>query len=570
MSLWTKTDGADTADTVVNVTTTTASRTVTTATTAAIKEQDAISGTGIPAGSTVTHVIDGLSFTINAPATASATVSATVVHKNVNKPKFQTVVEQKATYGVDPNEAKLKPVTHTGWVKVTDGSGSRAGRRLYETIVAMGSIVTDAEDVMFADPTITISAQPTATTIRLASGVTNLVPVTFGATVSVTGNGLVPTYQWTVSDTSAGVYTNVVDVAGTTGIAGATTNTLVLKSKAVNTKFYKLVVSVVTPILGPLTSTSNAAKVIGSQVTESITWTAGVATVTTAINHALVNTDSVIVAGFTPTDYNGTHTVTVTGVNTFTFTLPSATAIGASTIQGTATKIVSHPTTSLTWALDVATVTVTGNHNYGDGDTITVAGVTPAAYNVTAAITVTGVSTFTYALVVADPGAASVQGTVTRNAVLAHPTTSLTWALDVATVTTTAANHGYITGQPVLVAGVTPAAYNGNYTVTVTGLNTFTYALVVADPGAVSIQGTVTQIASGSAAAWTPNFATVTATGHALIATNQVTIFGVTPAAYNGTFTVLPGPGANTFTFDSIVSNPGAASVQGELYKVVA
>lgn len=39
--------------------------------------------------------------------------------------------------------------THAGWVKVTDGSGGRAGRRTTEVLVASGSLTGDAEDTLF-------------------------------------------------------------------------------------------------------------------------------------------------------------------------------------------------------------------------------------------------------------------------------------------------------------------------------------------------------------------------------------------------------------------------------------
>lgn len=71
----------------------------------------------------------------------------------------------------------------------------------------------------------------------------------------------------------------------------------------------------------------------------------------------------------------------------------------------------------------------------------------------------------------------------------AKATTALAWAAGV--VTATVANHGYATGNTVTIAGAVPAGYNGNFVVTVTGANTFTYQLA-ADPGAATTQGTST------------------------------------------------------------------------------
>ena len=68
--------------------------------------------------------------------------------------------------------------------------------------------------------------------------------------------------------------------------------------------------------------------------------------------------------------------------------------------------------------------------------------------------------------------------------------TSMVWAGNVVTVTTTVA-HG-LTNAGVFtlaIAGVTPAAYNGTFSCTVTGTTTFTYPLTP-NPGAVTVQGT--------------------------------------------------------------------------------
>lgn len=68
--------------------------------------------------------------------------------------------------------------------------------------------------------------------------------------------------------------------------------------------------------------------------------------------------------------------------------------------------------------------------------------------------------------------------------------TSLAWAAGTVTVTTTAP-HGITNGVsfPVVIAGATPAGYNGTFTATVTGASTFTYPLV-ADPGLETVPGT--------------------------------------------------------------------------------
>ncbi|UCF25179.1 MAG: hypothetical protein JSV72_07180 [Ralstonia sp.] len=69
---------------------------------------------------------------------------------------------------------------------------------------------------------------------------------------------------------------------------------------------------------------------------------------------------------------------------------------------------------------------------------------------------------------------------------------TMTWASSVVTVTT-ATPHGFPNGDTigVVIAGVTPAGYNGSFNATITGASTFTYPLV-SNPGSVTVQGTVT------------------------------------------------------------------------------
>jgi hypothetical protein len=60
-----------------------------------------------------------------------------------------------------------------------------------------------------------------------------------------------------------------------------------------------------------------------------------------------------------------------------------------------------------------ATLTTASPHNLVTGNTITVAGATPAEFNGTYRITVTGASTFTYTMAVAPSGNATIMGTYT-------------------------------------------------------------------------------------------------------------------------------------------------------------
>lgn len=72
----------------------------------------------------------------------------------------------------------------------------------------------------------------------------------------------------------------------------------------------------------------NAAQ--GVETISSITWSGGVATVTTSAAHGYLSGTYVVISGAVPTAYNGSQLITVTGATTFTFAL-AATTINATT-----------------------------------------------------------------------------------------------------------------------------------------------------------------------------------------------------------------------------------------------
>jgi len=82
------------------------------------------------------------------------------------------------------------------------------------------------------------------------------------------------------------------------------------------------------------TSSSLASILAGSLAITSLTWLSSVVTVTTTAPHGFTNGDTLLVtiSGATPTGYNGTYTITVTGASTFTY--PLASNPGAETVPG--------------------------------------------------------------------------------------------------------------------------------------------------------------------------------------------------------------------------------------------
>ncbi len=149
----------------------------------------------------------------------------TNVDEAAGKPKNLTAAEKALTFGVDAGEMAgnraagvdgLKPA-HAGWTRVVEGTGGRAGRWQTEVLVAMGSMTGDAEDAVFADYSIRIRTQPSASSVATGGA------ASFAVVAATTPAGNLITYQWKVSTDSGSTFANVTD-AGV--YSGATTATL--------------------------------------------------------------------------------------------------------------------------------------------------------------------------------------------------------------------------------------------------------------------------------------------------------------------------------------------------------
>lgn len=140
-------------------------------------------------------------------------------------------------FGVSPSEASATAaVTHAGWVLRTVGSGGRAGRIQYETLVAGGSIVGDgSDDPVFPDAKITITAQPSNATANSSAKQS----VTFNVTTSVAPTTATVGYQWFYTAQAGNTQTYTV-VTGNTAFSGGNTKTLTANSTtlASNTLVY--------------------------------------------------------------------------------------------------------------------------------------------------------------------------------------------------------------------------------------------------------------------------------------------------------------------------------------------
>ncbi len=218
----------------------------------------------------------------------------------------------------------------------------------------------------------------------------------------------------------------------------------------------------------------------------------------------------------------------------------------AITLGNTASQVV-----DATWAAGVATITTDTPHHLETGNTVTLTDLTPAGYNGTFVVTRVSDTQFTYTLV-APPGAfvpPSANGVVITDA---------SWSGGFTTVTTSG-GHGLAIGDPVTIAGVTPGGYNGTFLVTdvlppafpFDPSTQFRYALA-SSPGTY-VEGIARRIGVGvSNASWTMvNGGTATITTgavHNLNSGDTVTISGLDPAGYNGTF-VITRLNANQFSY---------------------
>lgn len=228
-------------------------------------------------------------------------------------------------------------------------------------------------------------------------------------------------------------------------------------------------------------------------------------TVTTAVAHGFISGTTAVIAGATPTTYNGSFVITSTGANTFTYTVneqPSAVAgSGTATITykttgaGCPCTIVANvnawnaATPGIQRTLGSTTVTVNTNTNmvnspswvdksFTIANVLDSSGASVAAYNVTSTIVSVSGNSFTFTLPTALSPASPASGTITATGVIPKTITSLTRADSTATATVT--GHGFANGNSISIGGTPGAnesAYVGTFTISNVTANTFDYPI---------------------------------------------------------------------------------------------
>lgn len=145
-------------------------------------------------------------------------------------------------YGADVAETQASvnssySLTHAGWVGIVTYMCDGVLRTKTETLVAMSSIESDADDdLVLPDAVIKILSQPQSI------GVGTTATATFSVSVQVIPSSVTPTFQWQYSSTGV-AYTNLSNDAtysGTTTAGLGVTNT----DASLNGYYYRSVISV--------------------------------------------------------------------------------------------------------------------------------------------------------------------------------------------------------------------------------------------------------------------------------------------------------------------------------------
>jgi hypothetical protein len=289
-----------------------------------------------------------------------------------------------------------------------------------------------------------------------------------------------------VSSTTVNV-TDLADAATSTNITAAST-----ASQAVN--------------ITAATRTASFATITAAS------WASNKITITAANN--FVAGQNVTIAGITgsivPGGYNGTFPIVTATSSSFTYT--QTTNPGIATFNSTATI------TAASWAS--GTATITASNSFVPGQLVTISGMTPSGYNGTFTIVTAGSTQFTYGLAT-SLGAGTIFGTAVEASAIATGY--------VATITTSAA-HNFLAGQSVTTAGITGSLIAGGYNGTFSTL-------------AVN-NGTTSSITAATWSAINGGTATFTA-ANSFVVGQTVTVSGMTPSGYNGTYTVLTASSTN-------------------------
>lgn len=304
-------------------------------------------------------------------------------------------------------------------------------------------------------------------------------------------------------------------------------------------------------------SQQGAAATLGSAKSDTTTATA------TAPGHGFSVGDQVIIGGANPAGYNGTVTITaVPSTDAFTY------AVGSRLAVNTATSVV-----ATKGATTTITVTTTTDHNFNNGNLITISGA-DNCYNIAGA-SIFNVTSTTFQYSSAQPCAANT--TTAANAALT--------SADSQYLVVAQKNHGFSTGDALTVEGSGTAYALGNYSGTDYSANpVFLFSWFSITPSSspniayycspgteadclvlwhTASPPTLITNNSYTVRSTTNNRAYATIPSHGYSTGDSITIAGATQADYNGTHTITV-LDADNFYY-SLASAPGPATTTSSL-----
>ncbi len=258
---------------------------------------------------------------------------------------------------------------------------------------------------------------------------------------------------------------------------------------------------------------NNAFGASSSLVVSSIVRTGTTALVTTSATHNYANGSTVTISGADQSEYNVTqainfanpnsaNTFTITGLpdypttpsaGAYTAALHNASAQAISSLSvATATTVNANGCTSGTIPnINCVQVTVTlPSHGYSNGDSVVIAGVSPAQYSGTFTIASVTTNMFTYKVSVTPSSPSKNAYSLVLPSPAAKTITSITKSGSTNTVSASA--HGFLAGQSVTISGCN-AGYNGTWSVSATNLATGSFVILSpsGNPGACAAGASV-------------------------------------------------------------------------------
>jgi hypothetical protein len=147
-----------------------------------------------------------------------------------------TVQSIENVYGVDTTEA-IAETTNPGWIYVNEYTDMHGNpRKKNEVLCAIGSITTDAEDVVFPDTVITINTQPSNSSTGAANA------ISFTVVTSTLPVGTTVNHRW---QRAANANASFVDLTNTGTYSNTSTATLNIanNSVAVSGSIYRVQLS---------------------------------------------------------------------------------------------------------------------------------------------------------------------------------------------------------------------------------------------------------------------------------------------------------------------------------------